>query len=401
MRYAWVALDVAGRRRRGRQEAADMAALEAQLSAQNLLLLRARPLRRWGFFSGAGTRLSRRERLWFCFQLRQLLAAGVPLATALADLAAAPGDARTPMLAAALARGLAGGQRFSEALACHPESFDPLFVSLIEAGEASGDLVTSLERLERALQREADFVRETRRLLAYPAITALIMLAAVGFLLLYLVPQLQVFARNLGQTLPWHARLLFALADFLATYGLLLAGFLLLAGIALALLWRGSHAVRLAWDAGKLRLPVIGGISEKLALARITDTLALLYAAGLPVLTALGLARRAAGNRALAGALHTVETSVREGSNLATAFADAGLFPPLVTRMARVGETTGALDTALANVSRFYDREAAAALARVQALLEPGLTLALGLVMGWIVLSVIGPIYDLIHHFRV
>ncbi|MDR2165829.1 MAG: type II secretion system F family protein [Zoogloeaceae bacterium] len=398
MRYAYSAIDAAGRRVRGYLDAVDLAELEARLERMALFLVRGKPARAIRF---TAPRPPRQERLWFCFQLRQLLHAGVPLLTALADLAGTLEHPRMKAVAASLAQSLEGGARFSEALAMHPACFGPVFVSMTRAGESTGDLAGALEKLETALKWEDELIRALQRILAYPMVAAVVMLAATGFLLLYLVPQLQVFARNMGQTLPWHARALFGLSGFLAAYWhvLLIVGCLSTGAGALA--WRVSARVRFLLDDWKLRLPVVGGVRRKIILARLVDTLALLYAAGIPVLEAIGIARHVAGNLVVERALMTIETMIRDGRSMAGAFADTGFFPPLVTRMVRVGETTGALDAALKNVGAFYSQDARATVARIEALAEPVLTLALGAVMAWIALSVIGPIYDMIRQFKV
>ena len=403
MLYAYAALNADGRRVQGHLEAEGLDELETRLARMSLFLIRGKPARTGlsGLLGNPGERVPCRERLWFCFQLRQLIHAGVPLMTALSDLAETLEHPRMKAIAIRLVRHLEGGRRFSEALAQHPACFDPVFVSLVRAGEASGDLAGALERLEARLKREDALASEVRKMLAYPAITAVIMCAATGFLFFYLVPQLRVFAHNMGQSLPWHARLLFGVSDVLTAHWL--QGFFVAAGMAALGLaaWRFSPRLRLAWAGSRLRWPVLGSITLKIALARVADTLAHLYAAGIPLLEALGIARQAAGNPVLANALGHVETAIREGRSMADAFAGTGLFPPLMVRMVRVGETTGGLDVALQNVGYFYTRDAEAAIARIEALIEPVLTLTLGAFMAWIALSVIGPIYDLIQQFKV
>jgi type IV pilus assembly protein PilC len=403
MLFAYAALDAVGRRVRGRLEAEDLDELETRLARMSLFLIRGRPtsVKRWEPWRRLEERVPRRERLWFCFQLRQLAHAGVPLMSALSGLSETLDHPRMKAIVGRLARHLEGGQRFSEALAAHPGCFDPVFVSLIRAGEASGDLSGALERLETRLRREDALVGEVRKMLVYPAMTAVIMLSATGFLLLYLVPQLRVFARNMGQNLPWHARFLFGISDFLTTFwaqGLLVVVAAVGVGIVA---WQGSSRLRLAWEAGRLRWPILGEIYRKIALARIADTLAHLYAAGIPLLEAIGIARQVAGNPVLEHALTRTGSAIREGRGMADAFADTKLFPPLMIRMVRVSESTGALDVALQNVAHFYGRDAEAAIARIEALIEPVLTLTLGALMAWIALSVIAPIYDLIRQFKV
>ncbi|MDR3323469.1 MAG: type II secretion system F family protein [Zoogloeaceae bacterium] len=398
MRYAYSALRSDGRRVKGRMEAAHPLDLETLLKQRALYLVRCRPVTRLPLF---GPRAApRRECLHFCFQWQQLLRAGVPLLETLTELADSLEHPQLKEIATQLAQGIEGGQTLSQALTAHPECFDAVFISLIRAGERSGDLAAVLEKLGAQLKWEEEWRAQRQKLLLYPGFVATIMLAATSFLMLYLVPQLKLFVGNMGQTLPLHARLLFWLSDLLAAYWPVPLALLILGGVGSRLWLFYSPAAQYRLDALKLRLPVLGGILQKIILARFADTFAMLYAAGIPVLEALATTQDVVGNRVIRQALEKTGAAIREGRNMASAFQEAVLFPPLVVRMARVGETTGALDTAMKNVSYFYSRDAEAAIGRVEALIEPLLTLALGALMGWIVLSVIGPIYDIISQFK-
>ena len=218
--------------------------------------------------------------------------------------------------------------------------------------------------------------------------------------MVYMVPQLKLFVGNMGQALPAHTRALFLISDLLLDYWYVP---LLLPGLITALLIYLLHNNPLArrrFDALKLRLPLVGGILKKIILSRFAGTFAMLYAAGIPVLESLRTTRDVVGNRVIRRALEQTEQAIREGRNMAAAFQDTGLFPPLVVRMVRIGESTGALDTALLNVSYFYNRDVQESVSRAQALIEPLLTLILGTLLGWIMLSVIGPIYDVISQLK-
>jgi type IV pilus assembly protein PilC len=400
MLYAYSAVTADGRRVRGRLEAANPADLEMRLKHMALDLIHGKPVTRHAL-SNFLAAVPRRERISFCFQLQQLIQAGVPLQESLQDLSGAQEHPRMQEIVASLVKRIEGGQTLSQALSAHPEFLGAVFVSLIRAGELSGDLSAVLEKLCAALKWEDELVAHSRKLLFYPAFAACVTLFSTTFLMLYLVPQLKQFVASMGQTLPFYARLLFFVSDFLLAYGHVFLLILLLGAGAVYALWRASPQVRYRLDALKLRLPILGGIFRKIALARFADTFAMLYAAGIPVLESLRITRDVVANRVIHQALAQIEAAIREGRNMASAFEDTGLFPPLVVRMARVGENTGALDRALQNVSYFYSRDARESVERAQTLIEPLLTLALGAVLGWIVLSVIGPIYDIISQFKV
>lgn len=398
MRFAYRAIDADGRRVRGQIDAAGLADLEARLGRLGLDLVSGAPFHTNSFSLGLGLGpdrlLPRRELIDLCFHLEQLYRAGVPLQDGLTDLRDTLDRPRSRRAAAALAEAVAGGQSLSQTMAAQGRTFPPLAVNLVRAGEASGRLAEVLASLGDTLKWEDELAAHTRRALTYPAFVAVVVLAATGFLMVYLVPQLKQFVRGMGQALPLQTRALFAVSDLLARHWptlLLLPPLLLALGTAL---WRTSPRLRLATDGALLRLPLIGGLLLKLALSRFAATFALLYGAGIPVLEGLGITRQVVGNRAVRQTLARAETQIAQGSGIAAAFAHTGLFPPLVLRMLRIGEQTGGLDRTLANVGYFYTRDVRDGAARLQSLVEPALTLILGALLGWVMLAVLGPVYD-------
>jgi len=398
MLYDYSAVDAEGRRIGGRMEAMNPVDLEMRLKHMGLDLVRGKPIRHRPLLGGSG--VPRRELINFCFQLQQLIRAGVPLLDALTDLRDSLEHPRLKEVTANLVENIEGGQTLSQAMAAHPGLFNRVFLSLIRAGEASGDLDRVLDNLTASLKWEDELIAHTQKLLLYPAFVSTIVLGATTFLMIYMVPQLKLFVGNMGQALPAHTRALFLISDLLLDYWYVP---LLLPGLFTALLIYLLHNNPLArrrFDALKLRLPLVGGILKKIILSRFAGTFAMLYAAGIPVLESLRTTRDVVGNRVIRRALEQTEQAIREGRNMAAAFQDTGLFPPLVVRMVRIGESTGALDTALLNVSYFYNRDVQESVSRAQALIEPLLTLILGTLLGWIMLSVIGPIYDVISQLK-
>lgn len=399
MLYRYSAIDARGRRVRGRMEAMNAVDLEMRLKHMGLDLIRGEPFTRRAFWGGAG--VPRRELINFCFQLQQLTRAGVPLLEALMDLRDSLEQPRLKEVTANLVENIEGGQTLSQALAAHPALFDRVFISLIRAGEASGDLPTVLDNLTAALKWEDELISHTKRLLIYPAFVGSIVLSATVFLMVYMVPQLKLFVANMNQALPAHTRALFWVSDLLVDFWYIPLLGLAASGVTLPLLLRSNPLARRRFDALKLRLPFVGSILKKIILSRFAGTFAMLYAAGIPVLEALRTTRDVVGNRIIRRAIEEAEQAIREGRNMAAALQETGLFPPLVVRMVRVGESTGALDSALHNVSYFYNRDVQEAVSRAQALIEPLLTLTLGALLGWIMLAVIGPIYDVISQIKV
>ena len=218
--------------------------------------------------------------------------------------------------------------------------------------------------------------------------------------MVYMVPQLKVFVKNMGQVLPPHTQALFFVSDLLVAYWYVALLLPILAAIGLNVALHVNPIARLRFDAFKLRLPFVGDILRKIILARFANTFALLYASGIPILESIRTTQDVVGNLVIRRGLERVEELIGEGQNVTAAFHGIGLFPPLIIRMLRVGENTGALDTALDNVSYFYNRDIKESVEKVQQLIEPMLTVILGLLLGWIMLSILGPVYDVISKIK-
>ncbi len=382
----------------GRLDAINLVDLEMRLKRMDLDLVTGHPVEYKGLFGAA--RIPRSELINFCFHLEQLTRAGVPILEGLADLRDSIEHPRFREVVASLIESIEGGQSLSAAMATHEHVFSKVFVNLIRAGEASGQLPEVLASLTDSYKWEDELASHTKKLMLYPAFVGTIVLAATFFLMIYMVPQLKLFVRNMGQVLPLQTRILFFVSDLLVGYWYV---FLLLPVLAVGsvhLVLRNNPLARVAFDGFKLRMPVLGDILKKIILSRFASTFAMLYASGIPILESVRTTQDIVGNRVIREALQRVEQSIREGQNVAVAFHDTGLFPPLVVRMLRVGESTGGLDKALLNVSYFYNRDVRESVEKAQALIEPMLTLLLGGLLGWIMLSVLGPIYDVISKIK-
>ena len=394
MLFDYKAVSLEGRMVLGRLDAINTVDLEMRLKRMELDLVSGKPVEQRRWFGTA--KIPRRELINFCFHLDQLTRSGVAILEGLADLRDSIENPRFREVIAGMIESIEGGQTLSQAMASHPNAFSQVFVNLIRAGESSGQLPEVLSSLSESLKWEDELASHTKKLLMYPAFVATIVVGATVFLMIYMVPQLKMFVKNMGQTLPMQTQILFFISDLLVNYW---AALIILPIIAVALLQFMLHnnpLARLRLDALKLTAPVVGQILKKIILSRFANTFAMLYAAGIPVLESIRTTQEIVGNQVVQQALRKVEQAIRDGHNIAGAFQDVGLFPPLVVRMLRVGETTGGLDKALLNVSYFYNRDVKEAVEKAQALIEPLLTVAMGALLGWIMLSVIGPIYDVI-----
>ncbi|MQY52625.1 type II secretion system F family protein [Rhodocyclus gracilis] len=396
--YSYRAVDHRGRKSRGRADAGNLLDLESRLRRRGLELIDGQPWRASPLWHGA--RLPRRELIQLCFHLEQLTRAGVPLVDGLTDLRDSIEETRVRALIASLIESVEGGRTLSQAMAAHPRDFSPVVISLIRAGEHSGTLPDILHTLGETQKWEDELAAQTRKALLYPAFVAIVTLAATAFLMLYLVPPLKQFVLNMGHTLPMHTRVLFFLADAVGRYGAIAGALLLLGALTIRLALARNAAARTRADALLLRLPRLGELLRKLALARFASTFAVLYGAGIPITDALRLGGETIGNRAIRAALTRASQQIGEGSSLSLALQSATLFPPLVIRMLRIGEATGTLEHALHNIHYFYSRDVRESVDKMQQLLEPVLTVLLGALLGWVMLSVLGPVYDIISQLK-
>ena len=399
--FAYRSVDSVGKRVNGRLEAVNMVDLELRLRRIGLDLINAEVADNTRRALLGGTRITRRDLITFCFHLEQMLGSGLPLLEGLTELRDSMDSQRFREVIGSMIEAIEGGKTLSESLADHPTVFDQIFVSLTRAGEQTGQLAEVLRRISDALKWQDELAAHTKKIILYPTFVAVVVFGAVTFLMIYLVPQLGSFLKNLGQELPIQTRALVALSAFMRDFWYLVVGtpillvLLFLAGV------RYSPSFAFSFDRYKLEIPYIGSILHKIILSRFASTFAMMYAAGITVLDTLKISEDVAGNRAVADALARAGALINEGQNITGAFQAVGLFPPLVLRMLRVGETTGGLDQSLLNVSYFYNREVRESIERVQSLIEPTLTVILGLIIGWILLAVLGPIYDAIGKLKI
>jgi type IV pilus assembly protein PilC len=396
--FTYKAVDEQGRNVVGRAEAVNVFDLEQRLARMGLDLVVGGPSTQRTRFMGG--RLARQDLINFCFHLEQLAGAGVPVIEGLVDLRESIENQRFREVVSGLVESIEGGKNLSSALADYPEVFSKVFVSLVRSGEQTGKLPEVLKSLTESLKWEDELSAQTKKLMLYPAFVGSIVLLVTLFLMIYLVPQMTGFIRNMGQEIPLQTRILIGVSGFFVNFwwAILAAPFLALVGLKIAM--KQNPGVAYALDHYKLKLPLVGPILRKIILSRFASSFAMMYASGITILDAIRSCEEIMGNKPLENALRIAGQQIAEGKNMTAAFADLALFPPLVIRMLRIGENTGALDTALLNVSYFYNREVRESIGKVQAMIEPMLTLLLGALLGWVMLSVLGPVYDAISKMK-
>ena len=344
----------------------------------------------------AGARVDRRELINFCFQLEQLMSSGVPILEGLADLRDTVEDKRLREVIAGMVESIEGGQTLSEAMETYPHVFDAVFVNLVRAGEASGRVAVVLQKITESLKWQDEQATRVKRLLMYPAFVGVVVLIVIASLMTFLVPELVKLIKNMGGELPLHTKVLIATSNFFVDFWWLVLTAPVILFVVLAALANASPAFRYAIDAAKLRAPMIGPILKKIILARFATYFALMYSSGITVLECLRISEFLVGNLVVADATGRAARQIADGASISAGFESTGLFPPLVLRMLRVGESTGGLDTSLLNIAYFYNRDVDESMERVQQMIMPAMTVMVGSVLIWVIVSVYGPIYDLI-----
>jgi type IV pilus assembly protein PilC len=395
--FNYKAIDANGKAALGQIDALNIVDLELRLKRMGLDLVVGGPTKRG---SGLGRAIKRPDLINFCFHLEQLSSAGVPLVEGLTDLRDSVDNPRFREVISGLIESIQGGQNLSGALASYPEVFSGVFRSLVKAGEDTGRLPEVLKSITENLKWEDELAAQAKKLVMYPAFVGTVVIAVTIFLMVYLVPQMISLIKNMGQTIPAHTRLLIFVSDLFLHYWWAILGLPVIAFFGIKMAARTNPALRYRLDALKLRLPLIGPIQRKIILSRFASIFALMYSSGITILEAIRNAEETAGNAVIKEGLESAGQQIAEGKTVTAAFQEVGLFPPLVVRMLRVGESTGALDTALLNVSYFYNREVREEIGRVQVLIEPTLTVVMGILLGWVMLSVLGPIYDTISKMK-
>jgi len=397
--YTYKAIDATGKSVIGRVDAVNVFDLEQRLSRMGLDLVTGAPTEQKSRLIG-GSRVPRQDLINFCFHMEQLAGAGVPIVEGLVDLRESTENLRFREVVGGLVETIEGGKSLSQAMADYPEVFSKVMTSLIRSGEQTGKLAEVLKSLAETLKWEDELAAQTKKLMMYPAFVGSIVLLVTFFLMIYLVPQMTGFIRNMGQEIPLQTRILIGVSDFIVGYWWLVIAAPVALWFGLKAAAKSNPSVAYAIDHLKLRLPLLGPILRKIILSRFASSFAMMYGAGITVLDAIRSSEEIVGNRPLENALRSAGQQIAEGKGLTMAFTDVGLFPPLVIRMLRIGENTGALDRALLNVSYFYNREVRESIGKVQALIEPVMTIVLGLILGWVMLSVLGPVYDSISKMK-
>ncbi len=399
--YSYKATDTFGKIVNGSLEASDEKSVAARLQDMGYIPIRISESGKKSGNLGLNVnilsvfkRISAKDVMRFTQDLSALLKAGLPVDKALSMLISVSENIKFQDVIREILKSVESGTYLSDAMAKYPNLFSDFYVNMIRAGEAGGVLEPVLERLGIFLENSQDLKDYIKSALIYPVFLVFVGGISIIILMTFVIPKFSVIFADMGQAIPASTRFLLEMSEVLRLYWwIMLAG----AGLAVFLIrqYAGTRAGRLMMDTYKMKMPVMGGLVKKIEVARFARTLGTLIKSGVPILQALDLVRNIITNKVIAGTMHSIHERVKEGERLSRPLADAGIFPSLAVQMITVGEETGRLDEMLLRVAENYEKVVRDIVKRLISLLEPVMILVMGIVVGFIVISMLMAIFSM------
>jgi type IV pilus assembly protein PilC len=390
--FIWEGTDRKGRKIKGKSMAADEAAVRAELRRQGVVPSRIKKQGR-GLFGGS--KITPGDIAIFSRQLATMLAAGIPLVQAFEIVGSGHDNPAMQKLILSIKGDVEGGSALAEALAKHPLYFDDLFVNLVEAGEQAGALETLLEKVATYKEKTEALKKKIKKALTYPAAVLVVAFVVTTILLIFVIPAFEDLFKGFGADLPTFTRMVIDLSVFVRDKGWYLA-MLIAAGFGTFFYFKKrSRKMRHFLDRISLKLPVIGPILQKAAVARYARTLSTMFSAGVPLVEALESVAGATGNIVYEDGVMQMRDEVATGQRLQQAMENTDLFPNMVVQMIAVGEESGSLDDMSAKVADFYEEDVDNAVDNLSSLLEPMIMAILGVLVGGLVVAMYLPIFKM------
>ncbi len=393
--FQWVAKTKNGEEKSGEMEASDLESVNSRLRQMGMqpVKVKKKPLEIHFKIPGLGG-VSRKDLVIFTRQFATMIDAGLPLVQALDILSTQMDNLEFRKVLAQVKTRVESGSTFADALKEHPKVFDTLYTQLCAAGEVGGILDTILNRLAVYIEKAEKLKSKVKSAMVYPSIVLVVAIGVVAVLLLFVTPTFEKMFRDFGGTLPGPTQLIVDLSNWLQDF------IFYLLGAGAAAFFGGRYFLRSKtgsemFDKFVLKVPIIGDVIRKVAVARFTRTLGTMLSSGVPILDALDVTAKTAGNVVVVRGIEHTRSKISEGKTISQPLAETGVFPPMVVQMIGVGEATGAMDSMLSKIADFYDEEVDAAVAALTSMIEPVMMVGLGGVVGFFLIAMYLPIFSL------
>jgi type IV pilus assembly protein PilC len=394
-KFQWEGTTRNGETRQGVMEAASEDAVQARLRGEQITPRRIRRAAERQLKLSLGSGVKVKDILIFTRQLATMIDAGLPLVQCLDILATQSENKHFARILQSVKNSVESGSTFSDALRKHPKVFDDLFVNLIAAGEVGGILDTILNRLAAYIEKSVKLARQVKSAMVYPIAILVVAIVVVVVMLTKVIPVFEKMYKEFkGAKLPKPTEFVIMLSNGFANYWYVFAGVAIIIVGGLAMMLKNPKG-REIFDAVILRFPVIGGVLRKVVVARFTRTLGTLLSSGVPILDALDICGKTAGNKTVQHAISHAREKISEGHDLASPLAETKVFPSMVVQMIGVGEQTGAMDQMLTKIADFYDDEVDVAVGAMTAMIEPIMMVFLGGVVGGLIIAMYLPVFEL------
>ncbi|MGD8240912.1 MAG: type II secretion system F family protein [Armatimonadota bacterium] len=395
--FAYVAVDAGGREVKGRIPADSRDAAEAKLRDDGYHVVDLQAARQRSFSERLASlrKVKLRELVIFSRQFATMINAGMNLMKCLDVLRGQTGDERLKKIIDQARSDIASGQSLTEALSKHPRVFSPLYVNMIKAAEAGGILDVILNRLASYLEKEMEVMGKIKSAMVYPVIVLVFSILMTLVLVFFILPKFKTIFDDIGVALPLSTKLLLDSSYYAIHYWYVPVA-VVVGTIIGYRAYTGTETGRYHVDALKLRLPIVGDLVRKMSISRFSRTFATLISSGVATPTALDIVSATTGNAVIEKAVQDAKQNIMHGDKLSSPLMISGVFPDMITQMISVGEETGRLDEMLTKVSDFYDEEVDAVIKGLTSIIEPVLIVGLGLLVGFVAVSVITPIYNLV-----
>ena len=400
--YKHTAVDASGRTIHGEVDADSESLVLKKLHDQQLHVTSITPARSKGVGGGrlfAPSRVKLKNLVVFSRQFATMVNAGIPMLRCLEILQAQTKDAVLKQCLTSVGSDVRSGLSLNEAIAKHPAVFNKLYVNMVKAAELGGVLDTILDRLANFLEYELEVRSKIKSAMMYPVLVLVFSVVMLFALFTFVLPKFKEIFEGMNVEIPPVTAFLFGIGDFFGSYWWLLIVAVFAAFISLKM-WARNEKGAYQVDALKLRLPIVGEIVLKMAVARFARTFGTLISSGVPMMRALEIVGETSGNRVLASAIDDARISIREGSKLSLPLEQSGLFPAMVTHMVDIGEESGRLSEMLVKIGDFYDQEVEQTVKGLTSMIEPMLIIFMGVIVGFIAISVMTPIFKLVNSIQ-